>query len=140
MAKFCKLSFNLSASHAKNEFELLHVDISDPYRVQTTNKHKYLLTIVDDTTQLGCISCNWGLILMMLCTFIIFVTNQFKKQVKVITNKIINWSLMITYVKDCMLKWGLFIKPLVWINHNKMEKQKGNTGTCWRWVGLWDYK
>lgn len=57
---------------------------------------------------------------MMLCTFIIFVTNQFKKQVKVITNKIINWSLMITYVKDCMLKWGLFIKPLVWINHNKM--------------------
>ena len=75
MSKFCKLSFNLNASHAENDFELLHVDILRPYRFQTRNKHMYFLTIFNDYTR-----ATWVYLMQlksdaydMLCMLIKFV-------------------------------------------------------------------
>ena len=48
MAKFAKLPFCLSNSKAQKPFELIHIDIWGPYRVQTRQKHKYFLAILDD--------------------------------------------------------------------------------------------
>lgn len=52
MAKFTKLPFSLSESHAEKPFELIHTDIWGPYRVCTRQKFKYFLTIVDDCSRM----------------------------------------------------------------------------------------
>lgn len=51
MTKLPKLSFSLSTSRAAAPFDLVHIDIWDPYRVCTTSKYKYFLTLVDDHTK-----------------------------------------------------------------------------------------
>lgn len=51
MAKFTKLSFSLSESHAKELFELVHIDIWGPYKVCTKGKFRFFLTIVDDSSR-----------------------------------------------------------------------------------------
>lgn len=48
MSKFTKLPFLLSDSHAKDVFELIHIDIWGPYKVCTRGKFRFFLTIVDD--------------------------------------------------------------------------------------------
>ncbi|GKB65306.1 retrovirus-related pol polyprotein from transposon TNT 1-94 [Tanacetum coccineum] len=48
MAKFAKLPYALSDSHALEPFNLIHIDIWGPYKVATNGKYKYFLTIVDD--------------------------------------------------------------------------------------------
>lgn len=50
-SKFTKLPYNISKSHAKSIFELVHADIWGPYRVPTRYGHKYFLTIVDDASR-----------------------------------------------------------------------------------------
>ncbi|GJX46110.1 retrovirus-related pol polyprotein from transposon TNT 1-94 [Tanacetum coccineum] len=40
MAKFAKLPYSLSDSHAKEPFELIHIDIWGPYKVSTLGYHK----------------------------------------------------------------------------------------------------
>lgn len=48
MAKFTKLPFSLSESRAAKAFELIHTDIWGPYKVNTRQRFKLFLTIVDD--------------------------------------------------------------------------------------------
>lgn len=50
-AKFPKLSYDLSSSHAATVFELVHLDTWGPYKVPTREKHKYFLTLVDDCSR-----------------------------------------------------------------------------------------
>uniref|UniRef100_A0A803MBF1 GAG-pre-integrase domain-containing protein n=1 Tax=Chenopodium quinoa TaxID=63459 RepID=A0A803MBF1_CHEQI len=51
MAKFTKLSYTLSNSHAQEPFELIHMDIQGPYKVCSMGKYKLFLTIVDDNSR-----------------------------------------------------------------------------------------
>uniref|UniRef100_A0A803N713 Integrase catalytic domain-containing protein n=1 Tax=Chenopodium quinoa TaxID=63459 RepID=A0A803N713_CHEQI len=51
MAKFTKVPYFLSESHAISPFELIHMDISGPYKVCTRRKYRYFLTIVDDCSR-----------------------------------------------------------------------------------------
>lgn len=51
MAKFTKLPYNLSSSHAVKLFELVHLDTWGPYKVPTRGKFKYFLTLVDDKSR-----------------------------------------------------------------------------------------
>lgn len=48
MAKFPKLPFNVSTSHASESFELIHIDIWGPYRIPYKSKYRYFLTSLDD--------------------------------------------------------------------------------------------
>nr|GEW00569.1 cysteine-rich RLK (receptor-like protein kinase) 8 [Tanacetum cinerariifolium] len=84
--KFAKLPYSLSDSHAKIPFELIHIDIWDPYKVPTLGHHKYFLTIVDDFSR-----AVWTYLLIkksdaysVFKTFINFVKTQFGKEIKVI--------------------------------------------------------
>ena len=43
-----RLPFPHSQIHSTHIFELIHIDLWGPYRVQTYNGYKYFLTIVDD--------------------------------------------------------------------------------------------
>ncbi|XP_074364467.1 uncharacterized protein LOC141705373 [Apium graveolens] len=51
MAKFTKLPFTLSDSHAHKIFDLVHIDIWGPYKVCTKGNMKYFMTIVDDKSR-----------------------------------------------------------------------------------------
>ncbi|GJR80268.1 retrovirus-related pol polyprotein from transposon TNT 1-94 [Tanacetum coccineum] len=86
MAKFTKLPYNLSESHALDIFELIHIDIWGPYKVETNGSKKYFLTIVDD-----CSRVTWTYLLThksdsftVLKSFISFVSKQFDKHVKTV--------------------------------------------------------
>nr|GEW47173.1 retrovirus-related Pol polyprotein from transposon TNT 1-94 [Tanacetum cinerariifolium] len=86
MAKFTKLPYNLSESHALDIFELVHIDIWGPYKVATNGSKKYFLTIVDD-----CSRVTWTYLLThksdsftVLKSFISFVSKQFDKHVKTV--------------------------------------------------------
>ena len=51
MGKMTKSPYPTSKSHASYPFELLHIDIWGPYRVETRGKHRFFLTVVDDKTR-----------------------------------------------------------------------------------------
>ena len=48
MAKFSKLPYSLSDSHALKAFDFIHIDTWGSYKVPTYDKHIYFLTIVYD--------------------------------------------------------------------------------------------
>ena len=48
MAKFVKLPYVVSSSHAAEPFDLVHIDIWGAYRVPAHGKYRYFLTGVDD--------------------------------------------------------------------------------------------
>lgn len=50
-ARMHKHSFSISSIKTSKPFELIHVDIWDPYKHSTYNDYKYFLTIVDDYTR-----------------------------------------------------------------------------------------
>lgn len=84
MAKFTRLSFQNSSSHAKESFELLHMDICGPYKVPYKSKYRYFLTLVDDYSR-----NTWVYLLKLksdalatLKLFLQYVSNHFKKSVK----------------------------------------------------------
>lgn len=86
MAKFTKLLYHLSTSHAAEIFHLIHVDIWGEYRVETRGKHRYFLNIVDD-----CYRNTWVHLLKeksdafkTIEEFMLMVKNQFNKIVKII--------------------------------------------------------
>lgn len=47
MAKYTKLPFHISTSHASDIFDLIHMDIWGPYKVPYESKYRYFLTLVD---------------------------------------------------------------------------------------------
>lgn len=51
MAKFAKLPYSESTSHASVPFELIHLDTWGPYKVAYNGKYRYFLTLVDDHTR-----------------------------------------------------------------------------------------
>ncbi|GKE16757.1 cysteine-rich receptor-like protein kinase 8, partial [Tanacetum coccineum] len=86
MAKFTKLSYSYSKSHATEPFNLVHIDIWGPYKVPTNGNFRYFLTIVDDFSR-----ATWTYFLKkksdsfkVLTTFCKFVQTQFDSKVKVI--------------------------------------------------------
>ncbi|GJZ52107.1 serine carboxypeptidase S28 family protein [Tanacetum coccineum] len=86
MAKFTKLSYSYSKSHATEPFNLVHIDIWGPYKVPTNGNFRYFLTIVDDFSR-----ATWTYFLekkldsfKFLTTFCKFVQTQFDSKVKVI--------------------------------------------------------
>lgn len=52
LAKFTKLPYSLSSSHAKSPFELVHVDTWGPYKELTRGRYRYFLTLVDDFSRM----------------------------------------------------------------------------------------
>lgn len=84
LAKFTKLPFSLSNSHADKIFDLVHVDIWGPYKVCTKGKFRYFLTIVDDKSRY-----TWVYLLQYksealttLQTFMSYVQTHFRNSVK----------------------------------------------------------
>ena len=86
MAKFTKLPFPVSDSHAKERFELVHIDTWGPYRVPTRGKYRYFLTLVDDFSRV-----TWAYLLERksdylntISAFFNFVRNRFKKDIQTV--------------------------------------------------------
>ena len=86
VARFTKLPFQKSLSHAKAPFDLLHADIWGPYKVPTRNKYRYFLTLVDDCTRM-----IWVYLLQFksefltcLKSFCSYIHNQFQASVKIL--------------------------------------------------------
>ncbi|GJV30923.1 retrovirus-related pol polyprotein from transposon RE1 [Tanacetum coccineum] len=86
MAKFTKLPYSLSDFHSTDIFELIHIDIWDPYKVPTNRKFRYFSTIVDD-----CSRGTWIYLLeqksnsfMALKSFLKFVSTHFEGKVKIV--------------------------------------------------------
>ena len=52
LAKFTKLPYHQSTSHASKTFDLVHLDIWGPYKVCTRGNFRYFLTLVDDHTRM----------------------------------------------------------------------------------------
>lgn len=90
MAKFHKLPFPVSKSHASEVFALIHLDTWGPYKIPTRGKFRYFLTIVDDKSR------NTWLYLMqhnldfLHCfqAFYNYVATQFKKKIESIRSDI----------------------------------------------------
>lgn len=86
MGKLTKPPFPSSQSHASNPFELLHIDIWGPYKVQTRSHHRFFLTVVDDHTR-----STWVTLLQhkseaydALARFVKTAATQFNCKVKVV--------------------------------------------------------
>lgn len=84
MAKFSKLPFQLSDSHALSSFYLIHLDIWGPYKVPTKGNHRYFLTLVDDHSRYTWITllAYKSDFLSAFQTFHNYVKNQFATTVK----------------------------------------------------------
>lgn len=86
MARFTKQPYIRSESHAKQAFEMIHIDTWGPYRVPARGNFRYFLTIVDDYSRATWIhlmkqkSEAYGVIKR----FIMFAKTQFDAQVKII--------------------------------------------------------
>ena len=85
-AKQICCSFSQSESNASANFELIHCDICGAYRIPSTCGTYYFLSIVDDASR-----AVWAYLThekseasMLLQNFVIFVKNQFGKDIKVI--------------------------------------------------------
>lgn len=86
LGKLTKLPFSHSQSHACSPFELIHIEIWGPYKVQTRGGHRFFLTVVDDHTR-----TTWVTLLQhksqafeTLLTFVKLAQTQFNSTVKVI--------------------------------------------------------
>ena len=86
LAKQHRLPFPLSNSICKEPFDIIHVDIWDPFSVQSIHGHKYFLTVVDDFTRFTWIHLmkNKSETRNLLISFVAFVQNQFSRNIKVI--------------------------------------------------------
>ena len=81
-----RLPFPRSQIHSTQIFELIHLDLWGPYRVQTYNGYKYFLTIVDDYsrttwTHLLAVKSN---ALPLIKAFVEMAYTQFNAKVKTI--------------------------------------------------------
>lgn len=86
MAKFTKLPYQLSESRAAEVFDLVHIDIWGPYKVNTRGNHRYFLTMVDDHSRV-----SWIHLLKLkseaynaIQKFVNMAKTQFNKAVKTI--------------------------------------------------------
>lgn len=72
LAKFTKLSYTESELRAKSPFELVHIDIWGPYKMETKGKYRFLLTMVDDNTRV-----TWMMHLLKLKSDVYEATKSF---------------------------------------------------------------
>lgn len=86
MARQQRLLFPESTIHSFALFQLVHVDLWDPYHTQTYNGFRYFITMVDDYTR-----ATWTHLLSLkantftiLKSFVIMVQTQFNCSVKFI--------------------------------------------------------
>lgn len=84
LAKFTKLPFPVSDSHARTAFALIHADTWGPYKVCTRSKYKYFLTLVDDHSRMTWLflmvaKSDYMKTIEMFCNF---VSTQFNEVVK----------------------------------------------------------
>ena len=81
-----RLPFPHSQIHSTHAFELVHIDLWGPYRVQTYNGYKYFLTIVDDysrTTWTHLLATKSNA-LLLIKAFIEMLFTQFNAKVQTI--------------------------------------------------------
>jgi len=81
-----KLPFQDSTTSSLNCFDMIHTDIWGPIFVPSIHGHRYFLTVVDD-----CSSHTWIFHMhsksetrKLLLNFVIYVKNQFEKNIKII--------------------------------------------------------
>ncbi|GKA58544.1 putative RNA-directed DNA polymerase, partial [Tanacetum coccineum] len=82
-AKQTREPFPISEHKTKSLGDLVHLDVWGPYKVQSREGYKYLLTIVDDYTR-----CVWvfplrGKMKFFLISFYNLLKNQFNESIKV---------------------------------------------------------
>ncbi|XP_019248461.1 PREDICTED: uncharacterized protein LOC109227719 [Nicotiana attenuata] len=82
--KQTRLPFPISHSKSASSFQLVHMDVWGPYRVNTHNGYRYFLTLVDDSTRM-----TWTFLLrlksdvyVVLTDFLHLVENQFSTTIK----------------------------------------------------------
>ena len=81
-----RLPFPHSQIHSTHIFELIHIDLWGPYRVQTYNGYRYFLTIVDDysrTTWTHLLATKSNAI-HLIKAFVEMASTQFQAKVKTI--------------------------------------------------------
>ena len=81
-----RLPFPHSQIHTTHVFELIHIDLWGPYRVQTYNGYKYFMTIVDDysrSTWTHLLSCKSNA-LSLIKAFVEMVQTQYHASVQTI--------------------------------------------------------
>jgi len=81
-----KLPFPNSTTNSDDYFDLIHVDIWGVISISSIHGHKYFLTMVDDFSR-----HTWTFLMHskgetrnLLLNFVIYIKNQFKKDIKVI--------------------------------------------------------
>ncbi|XP_074308066.1 uncharacterized protein LOC141642964 [Silene latifolia] len=86
MAKHHKLPFPRSSSHAKQLFDLIHLDVWGPYKVPSLTGATSFLTILDDNSR-----NTWTFLIQnkaqvpgLVKQFVAYVETQFHKQIKII--------------------------------------------------------
>lgn len=85
-SKHCRTTFPISTSYAKGIFDMIHVDIWDPYGVSTIFGVKYFLTVVDDHNRAVWVYLmhDKGQSGNLLHNFCIMARTQFARHVKII--------------------------------------------------------
>lgn len=120
LAKFTKLPYTLSASHAANTFDLVHIDIWGPYKVCTKGKFRFFLTIVDDKTR-----HTWVYLLQhkyealkTIETFMNYIHTHFMSTIKTLrSDNALEFDDV--YCRQFFVKKVLCTKPHVCIDLNK---------------------
>ncbi|XP_074321433.1 uncharacterized protein LOC141657940 [Silene latifolia] len=86
LAKHYVLPFNRSTSHAKKCFDLIHIDVWGPYRIQSSTGARSFLTVLDDYSR-----NTWVFLLQnktqvpgLIKSFVAYVENQFAAQIKIV--------------------------------------------------------
>lgn len=85
-AKHKRLPFQDSSSVSLKPFNLIHMDIWEPFSIPSMNGHKYFLTFIDDHTRYCCIflmKLKFEASLLVQ-SFTKFAKTQFNTTIKVI--------------------------------------------------------
>ena len=79
-----RLSFHLSASKSKRCFDLIYVDVWEPYSLSLIRGHKYFLTIVDDYSRYPWVFPlkQKSEVVKILEDFVVFIQIQFEIAIK----------------------------------------------------------
>lgn len=86
IAKHPRLPLKSSQSMGASIFNLVHIDLWGPYRVQNINASKYLLIVLDDYSRATWtfLLANKELVKNTIIFFLAYVENQFETKVKTI--------------------------------------------------------
>ncbi|KAL2938477.1 Retrovirus-related Pol polyprotein from transposon TNT 1-94 [Bienertia sinuspersici] len=86
VSKHIRLPFPISKSIAEHAFDLVHVDLWGPYKVQSLSGGRYFLTILDDYSRVTWthLISNKTQVKTVIGNFFTYIKNHFKREVKTI--------------------------------------------------------